>query len=69
MQMIIAGTDTSSVTMFYLLQACQDDPDLEKGLTLEVDKATGRPLITSRLKVSNRIMIAAPQWHSTLLKH
>lgn len=39
--MIIAGTDTSSVTMFYLLKACQDDPQLEDIMATEVRDATG----------------------------
>ena len=40
-QMIIAGTDTSSVTMFYLLKACQGDGNLENTMAAEVHAATG----------------------------
>lgn len=40
-QMIIAGTDTSSVTMFYLLKACQDDSALESDIVAEVAQVTG----------------------------
>ena len=39
--MIIAGTDTSSVTMFYMLKACEDDQSLEECLREEVDTHIG----------------------------
>lgn len=35
LEMILAGTDTSSVTMFYLILAARDDPDLERMLLEE----------------------------------
>lgn len=36
LEVVIAGTDTSSVTMFYALVALQDDPALEQRLRQEV---------------------------------
>ncbi len=39
LEMLLAGTDTSSVTMSYLLIALRDDPLLEARLKLEVERA------------------------------
>ena len=57
--MLLAGTDTSSVTMFYLLKACQDDPSLEQCLREEVATHIGKNL-SSRCKTvcSSKCMLS-----------
>ena len=37
LEMILAGTDTSSVSMFFFLLACRDDPCLQLRLAQEVE--------------------------------
>ena len=54
MQMIIAGTDTSSVTMFYMLKACQDDGMLEDNIATEVQDATGQHTCSALLHIALR---------------
>lgn len=49
LEMILAGTDTSSVTMFYLILAARDDEELEKALREEA--AAGKLTNERRLKV------------------
>ena len=41
LEMILAGTDTSSVSLYYLLVQLQDDPLLEQQLVEEVLQAAG----------------------------
>lgn len=64
--MIIAGTDTSSMTMFYLLKACQDDPILEQDLRAEVDHVVGEILLLNSIPTHARKELAqcvnAVQW-------
>lgn len=41
LEMIIAGTDTSSVTMYYALLALRDDPSLEQRVHEELRTCPG----------------------------
>ena len=45
LEMVIAGTDTSSVTMFYALLALQDDPCLQQALQREEAALRGALLL------------------------
>jgi aromatase len=41
LEMMLAGTDTSSVSLYYLMVQLQDDPELEGALLQEVLQAAG----------------------------
>lgn len=41
LEMFLAGTDTSSVTMYYTLVALSDNPDIEGRILEEIDRVVG----------------------------
>ncbi|XP_071943715.1 aromatase-like [Antedon mediterranea] len=41
LEMLLAGTDTSSVTMYYLLVSVASNPDVEKRILEEIDQVVG----------------------------
>lgn len=46
LEMLLAGTDTSSISLYYLMVALADDPGLERQLMMEVMEAAGVPYST-----------------------
>ncbi|CAF1391955.1 unnamed protein product [Adineta ricciae] len=59
LEMLIAGTDTSSVTMFYFLLALSDREDLEKNLLKEL-KQDSHTILINGLKESMRFKPVGP---------